>query len=54
VIAATDGLVLTNHHVVKDCDEISVRDSDERRTAARVVGEDVANDLIEVFDEHVG
>jgi len=45
VIAATNGLVLTNHHVVTGCDEISVRDSDERRTAARVVGEDVANDL---------
>jgi len=45
VIATADGLVLTNHHVVQECDEISVRDADERRTVARVVGEDVANDL---------
>jgi len=45
VIASADGLVLTNHHVVKACDGISVRDADEQRTAARVVGEDVANDL---------
>jgi S1-C subfamily serine protease len=45
VIASADGLVLTNHHVVSECEAISVRDDEERSTAARVVGTDAANDL---------
>jgi len=45
VVATADGFILTNQHVVQDCASISVRDADEERTAARVVGTDVANDL---------
>jgi S1-C subfamily serine protease len=45
VVAAADGLVLTNHHLVKDCESISLRDAGEARAAARVVAADVANDL---------
>jgi len=45
VVATADGFILTNQHVVQDCTSISVRDADEERTAARVVGTDVANDL---------
>jgi S1-C subfamily serine protease len=45
VVVTADGLVLTNHHVAKDCDAISVRDDAEQSAQARVVDVDVANDL---------
>jgi S1-C subfamily serine protease len=45
VVVKADGLVLTNHHVAKDCDALSVRDDTENSSKARVVGVDVANDL---------
>ena len=45
VVASADGFILTNQHVVQGCASISVRGADEERSAARVVGTDVANDL---------
>ena len=45
VIIATDGLVVTNHHVIEDADEIMVVLNDRREFQAEVVGADAAADL---------
>jgi serine protease Do len=44
VIVSTDGYILTNHHVVKDADQISVV-IDKEEFEAEVVGKDPATDL---------
>jgi serine protease Do len=44
-IISGDGYVLTNHHVVKDADEIIVRLSDRRELKAEVVGIDARSDI---------
>jgi len=44
-IISGDGYVLTNHHVVKDADEIIVRLSDRRELKAEVVGVDARSDI---------
>ncbi len=44
-IISSDGYLLTNHHVVKDADEIIVRLSDRRELEARLVGADARSDL---------
>jgi serine protease Do len=44
-IVSADGYVLTNHHVVKDADEIFVRLQDRRELVAKVVGSDKRSDL---------
>ena len=44
-IVSSDGLVLTNNHVVEDAEEIVVRLSDRRELTAEVVGTDPRSDL---------
>jgi serine protease Do len=45
VIVATDGYILTNHHVVNGADQISVELSDRRSFDAKLVGSDAPSDL---------
>jgi serine protease Do len=44
-IISTDGYVLTNHHVVKDADEIVVKLTDRRELLAKLVGSDARTDV---------
>ncbi|MBU0498546.1 MAG: DegQ family serine endoprotease [Gammaproteobacteria bacterium] len=44
-IIAEDGYVITNHHVVKDADEIVVNLNDRREFKAEVVGSDPNSDI---------
>ena len=45
VIIKDDGMVVTNHHVIEDADEIMVVLNDRREFRAEVVGADAAADL---------
>ncbi len=45
VIVAADGVVLTNHHVIDEADEIRVTLSDGREFGAEVIGTDERSDL---------
>jgi serine protease DegQ len=45
IIDASEGLVLTNHHVIENADEITVTLRDNRTAVATVVGSDQASDL---------
>jgi serine protease Do len=45
VIASPDGYIITNHHVIKDADEISVKLNDNRIFDAKLVGVDPSTDL---------
>jgi serine protease Do len=44
-IISSDGYLLTNHHVIKDADEVLVRLNDRREMAAKVVGSDPRSDI---------
>ncbi|VAW87885.1 Outer membrane stress sensor protease DegS [hydrothermal vent metagenome] len=44
-IISADGYVLTNHHVIRDADEIIVKLSDRRELLATVVGSDERSDV---------
>lgn len=44
-IISQDGYVLTNHHVVKDADEIMVKFSDRRELLAKLIGSDARTDV---------
>ncbi|MEE9395896.1 MAG: DegQ family serine endoprotease [Methylococcales bacterium] len=44
-IISKDGYVLTNHHVVKDADEIIIRLQDRRQLEAELVGSDERSDI---------
>ena len=45
VIITSDGLIVTNNHVVEDADEISVVLNDKREFKAKLVGTDPSSDL---------
>ena len=45
IVDATEGLVLTNHHVIENADSINVMLLDNRTTQATVIGSDPASDL---------
>src|SRR5262245_31705569 len=42
---SSDGHVLTNHHVVKDCSNVKVEQAGSEAIAATIVARDVSNDL---------
>ncbi|MDD5035019.1 MAG: DegQ family serine endoprotease [Methylococcaceae bacterium] len=44
-VISSDGYVITNHHVVKDADEIIVRLQDRRELVAKIVGSDKRSDI---------
>jgi len=44
-IVSDDGYVVTNHHVVKDADEIIVKLSDRRQLEAEIIGSDPRSDI---------
>jgi serine protease Do len=44
-ILSSDGYILTNHHVVKDADEIVVKLQDRRELEAKLVGSDPRTDI---------
>ncbi|MBE0434498.1 MAG: DegQ family serine endoprotease [Methylomicrobium sp.] len=44
-IISDDGYVLTNHHVVKDADEIVVKLTDRRELVAKLIGSDSRTDV---------
>ena len=44
-IVSSDGLILTNAHVVRDADEVTVKLSDRREYKAKVLGSDLATDV---------
>ncbi|WP_414675483.1 DegQ family serine endoprotease [Methylocaldum sp.] len=54
-VVSQDGYVLTNHHVVKDADEIIVRLQDRRELVAKVVGSDKRSDiaLLKIEADHL-
>lgn len=44
-IVSSDGVILTNAHVVRDADEVIVKLSDRREYKAKVLGSDLATDV---------
>ncbi len=44
-VLSSDGYILTNHHVIKDADEIIVRFEDRRELEAEVLGSDERSDV---------
>ncbi len=44
-VLSSDGYILTNHHVIKDADEIIVRFSDRNELVATVLGSDERSDV---------
>ena len=44
-VISSDGYIVTNHHVVKDADEIIVRFSDRREMKAELIGSDPKSDV---------
>lgn len=44
-IISSDGYVITNHHVIKDADEVVVRLQDRRELTAKIIGSDKRSDI---------
>jgi serine protease Do len=44
-VLSSDGYILTNHHVIKDADEIIVRFSDRSEMEAKILGSDERSDV---------
>ncbi len=44
-IISEDGYIITNHHVVKDADEIVVKLNDRRQLLAKLIGSDSSTDI---------
>ncbi len=44
-VVSSDGLILTNAHVVRDAKQVTVKLSDRREYAAKVLGSDTATDI---------
>jgi len=44
-VLSSDGYILTNHHVIKDADEIIVRFSDRHELEAKILGSDERSDV---------
>ncbi len=44
-VVSADGYVVTNHHVVKDAEEIIVKLSDRRELEAKIIGSDPRSDI---------
>lgn len=44
-IISADGYIITNHHVIVDADEITVRFSDRKELLAKVIGSDERTDI---------
>jgi len=44
-VIASDGYIVTNHHVIADADTISIRLNDQREFTAEVIGSDERSDL---------
>lgn len=44
-IISPDGYVITNHHVIRDADEVVVRLQDRRELVAKIVGSDKRSDI---------
>ncbi|ROO29196.1 peptidase [Salinisphaera orenii MK-B5] len=45
IVDADKGIVITNHHVVKDAEEITVRLNDDREYEAELIGDDPETDI---------
>ncbi len=45
IIDGADGYILTNHHVVKDAEEVTIILQDRREIPAKVIGSDAATDI---------
>ena len=54
VIVGADGTVITNHHVIKDADEVTVILSDRREFEAKLVGSDERTDIAVLKIDHRG
>ena len=46
LIISSDGYILTNHHVIRDADEILVRLNDRRQLNAELIGRDRRSDIV--------
>jgi len=53
-VLSSDGYILTNHHVIKDADEVIVRFSDRNELEAKILGSDERSDVALLKVEAVG